>query len=50
MEYVEFKAEITPLEIGRDILIAELSEIGFESFVETDKKNVRLTWHLLSTF
>ena len=34
MEYVEFKAEITPLEIGRDILIAELAEIGFESFVE----------------
>jgi len=37
MEYVEFKATVSPLEIGRDILIAELSEIGFESFVETDE-------------
>lgn len=36
MEYVEFKASVTPLEIGRDILIAELAEIGFESFVETE--------------
>ncbi|MBL4594234.1 MAG: 50S ribosomal protein L11 methyltransferase, partial [Flavobacteriales bacterium] len=35
MEYIEFKANITPLEVGRDILIAELSELGFESFVET---------------
>lgn len=35
MEYVEFKASVHPLEVGRDILIAELSEIGFESFVET---------------
>lgn len=36
MEYIEFKASIEPLEVGRDILIAELSEIGFESFVETE--------------
>ncbi|NQX98110.1 MAG: 50S ribosomal protein L11 methyltransferase, partial [Flavobacteriales bacterium] len=36
MEYVEFTAEVSPLEIGRDILIAELAEIGFESFVETN--------------
>jgi len=36
MEYVEFKASVHPLEVGRDILIAELSEIGFESFVETE--------------
>lgn len=35
MEYVEFKASVEPLEVGRDILIAELSEVGFESFVET---------------
>lgn len=34
--YTEFTAEIEPLEVGRDILIAELSEIGFESFVETE--------------
>lgn len=37
MEYIAFKARITPLEMGRDILIAELSELGFESFVETDE-------------
>jgi len=36
MEYIELKAIVNPLEVGRDILIAELSEIGFESFVETD--------------
>lgn len=36
MEYVEFKASVNPLEIGRDILIAELAEVGFESFVETE--------------
>jgi ribosomal protein L11 methyltransferase len=36
MDYIELSAKIEPLEIGRDILIAELSEIGFESFVETD--------------
>ena len=34
MEYVQFKAEISPLELGRDILIAQLAELGFESFVE----------------
>jgi ribosomal protein L11 methyltransferase len=36
MDYIEFTAEITPLEIGRDILIAQLGEIGFESFVENE--------------
>ncbi|MGB0882318.1 MAG: 50S ribosomal protein L11 methyltransferase [Vicingaceae bacterium] len=36
MEYVEFKASVEPLEVGRDILIAELAEVGFESFVETE--------------
>jgi ribosomal protein L11 methyltransferase len=37
MEYIEFKAVVSPLEVGREILIAELSEIGFESFVETNE-------------
>ena len=37
MSYIEFSATIKPLEVGRDILVAELSEIGFESFVETDE-------------
>ena len=34
MDYIEFTAQIIPIEIGRDILIAELAELGFESFVE----------------
>lgn len=36
MNYINLSATIKPLEIGRDILVAELSEIGFESFVETE--------------
>lgn len=36
MDYIELSAKITPLEPARDILIAELAEIDFESFVETD--------------
>ncbi|MCC7331197.1 MAG: 50S ribosomal protein L11 methyltransferase [Flavobacteriales bacterium] len=34
MNYIELSIEVTPIEPGRDILIAELAEIGFESFVE----------------
>jgi len=37
MDYIEFNATIIPLELGRDILIAELAELGFESFVETNE-------------
>lgn len=37
MDYIEFEAEINPIEIGREVLVAQLSEIGFESFVDTDK-------------
>lgn len=36
MDYTEVTAKIKPLEVGREILIAELSSIGFESFVETE--------------
>jgi len=36
MDYIEFKARVRPLLVGREILIAELSEIDFESFVETE--------------
>lgn len=32
MEYIELEASISPLIVGREILIAELSLIGFESF------------------
>lgn len=35
-DYIKMEAIISPTEIGRDVLVAELSEIGFESFVETD--------------
>lgn len=34
MDYIELTVKIRPLEVGRDILIAELAEIGFESFVD----------------
>ncbi len=36
MNYIEVCVEITPLEIGREIVVAELAEIGFESFVDID--------------
>jgi ribosomal protein L11 methyltransferase len=35
--YLEFDFIVSPLEPGREILIAELSNIGFESFVENEK-------------
>lgn len=36
MVYISYDFVIAPLELGREILIAELEEVGFESFVETD--------------
>jgi len=36
MIYIGCDFEVTPLESGREILIAELGEVGFESFVETE--------------
>jgi len=36
MAYTEYNFIISPLEPIRDVLIAELCEIGFESFVETE--------------
>ena len=36
MDYVEINFTVTPKNPAVDILIAELGEIGFESFVETD--------------
>lgn len=35
MAYVQFTATISPTQPGTDILIAELAEVGFESFEET---------------
>lgn len=35
MNYIELKISVTPKEAGSEILIAELSEVGFESFVDT---------------
>lgn len=37
MNYIEYDFSISPKEIGGEILIAELGEVGFESFVETEK-------------
>lgn len=37
MNYIELKATISPLIMGREVLIAQLAEIGFESFVDTDE-------------
>lgn len=37
MEYIELNVEVEPREAGSEILVAELAEIGFESFVETEK-------------
>ncbi|MDT8412442.1 MAG: 50S ribosomal protein L11 methyltransferase [Vicingaceae bacterium] len=36
MNYIQFVAKVSPLIMGREILIAELAEIGFESFVDTE--------------
>ncbi len=36
MQYVELKCIVTPVEIGNDILIAFLADIGYESFLETE--------------
>lgn len=36
MDYLEFRFHIHPIEPAREVLIAELAEWGFESFVETD--------------
>lgn len=35
--YLEFDFKVSPIEIGRDLLIAELGEAGFESFLETEE-------------
>ncbi len=37
MNYIELSVEITPIEIGREIVVAELAEIGFESFDDFDR-------------
>jgi ribosomal protein L11 methyltransferase len=37
MDYVELNCQVNPINPGRDIVIATLSELGFESFVETEE-------------
>ena len=37
MNYTELSVHVSPKDEGSDILIAELSDIGFESFVESDE-------------
>lgn len=36
--YLEYRFKISPMQPGADILIAELGEIGFESFVEEEEE------------
>lgn len=36
MDYLELSVKLTPRDPWADVLLAELSEIGFESFVETE--------------
>ena len=36
MGFIEVRFNIEPMEPARDILIAELSEIGYDSFVEDE--------------
>jgi ribosomal protein L11 methyltransferase len=36
VDYIKVIFEISPLQPARDILVAELGEVGFESFVETE--------------
>lgn len=36
MNYIEYKFKVNPLQPGTEILIAELGQAGFESFVETE--------------
>ena len=35
--YIEYRFKVTPMQPGADILIAQLGEAGFESFVEEDE-------------
>ena len=37
MSYIELIINVEPKELGSDVLIAELSEIGFESFADAEK-------------
>jgi len=36
MEYIELEFKVSPQELGNEILVAELAELGFESFSETE--------------
>ncbi len=36
MDYIELDAVVKPIEIGREVFVAQLSEVGFESFVDTE--------------
>lgn len=37
MNYIELTVQVEPKEQGSDVLIAQLAELGYESFVETEK-------------
>ena len=35
MNYIEYDFTVSPTEMGAEILMAELAEVGFDSFVDT---------------
>ena len=37
MNYIELSVSVTPKDLGSDLLIAQLAELGFESFVDSDE-------------
>jgi ribosomal protein L11 methyltransferase len=37
MNYIELSVSVEPKELGSDLLIAQLAELGFESFVDSDE-------------
>ena len=37
MDYLELNIQLKPRDPWADILIAELAELGFESFIETEE-------------
>ena len=40
MNYIEYTFTIAPMGVASEILVAELAEVGFESFVDTSQRGV----------
>ena len=52
--YIELTFEVSPLQPGTEILIAELGALGFESFVESEegstKRPLEVGWQAVPCF